>query len=116
MSIRFKGIHHHPKAPVRHNRPLQRSLGLKADDDFVIAIDVAGGVRGDGTGRLRDIEYPFSALLHKECVQMIPDLPGARRFRPEKRLISLVRFVVLLDEVTNVDLRLPKPRLESVPR
>src|SRR6185503_17317676 len=41
---------------------------------------------------------------------------GARRRAGQERLVAVVRLVVLLDEVADVDLLLPQAGLEAVPR
>src|SRR5262245_48081185 len=78
-------------------------------------IDVARTMRGDGTWNRRDVEDSFPALLHKEFVQMIPELLGALRRWSKEGLVSFVGFVILLDKITNVDLFPPKTRVESMP-
>src|SRR5207244_4293100 len=108
-------IQNHAKATVRHNRPLQGRLGLQANDDFALSIDVARPMGCDRAGYLRDVQYALLALLDKEQVQSIPELFGALCCGCKEGLISLVGLVVLLDEVSNIDFPLPKTRLESMP-
>ena len=97
-----------PEAAVRHDGPLERRVGLQADDDLVLAVDVAGRVGGDRAGNLRDVEHALLALLDEQFVQRVPDLLRARGRRREERPVALVRAVVLLDEVADVDLLLPE--------
>ncbi len=40
----------HPQPAVRHDRALQRGVGLQADDDLPVAVQVARRVAGDGGG------------------------------------------------------------------
>src|SRR5262245_65211059 len=115
VAVGFEGAGHHPEAAIRHDGALQRRLGLKTHDDFILTIDVAGSVRGDGTWNLGYIEDPFLALLHEQFVQMVPDLPGALRGGGKEGSVSFVGFVVLLDEIANVDLLPPETRMKSLP-
>ena len=95
--------------------PLERRFGLKTHDDFILAIDVAWAMRGDGTWNLRNVEHAFLSLFHKEFVQPIPQVLGPLGCGRKKRPVSLVWLVVLLDEVANIDLLLPETGLESLP-
>ena len=85
VSVGLQGIHNHAKSAVRHDGPLERRLGLKTDDDFILAIDVARAMRGDGTWNLGDVEHAFLALFHKEFVQTIPQIPWSARLRAQER-------------------------------
>ncbi len=105
----------HAEAAVRHDRALERRIGLQADDDLVVAVDVAGRVRGDGARNLRDIEHAFLALLDEQIRERLPDALRARGRRREERLVAVVGRVVGLDEGANVDLALPESPLEALP-
>ena len=85
----------HPKAAVRHDRALERRLGLEPDDDLVVAIDVSGRVRGDGARNLRDIEHALLALLDEQVGELLPDVLRARGRRGEERLVAVIGRVVL---------------------
>jgi hypothetical protein len=52
VAMRLEGVGDHPETAVRHDRPLQRCLGLQSDDDLVLTVDVARGVGGNGAGNL----------------------------------------------------------------
>ena len=78
------------KPPLGMMARFERRLGLKTDDDFILAIDVAGSVRGDGTWNLGDIEHPFPALLHEQFLQMIPDLRGSLRGGRKEGVVSFI--------------------------
>jgi hypothetical protein len=47
---------------------------------------------------------------------MTPDLLGAFRGRRKERFISFVGLVVLLDEITNIDLFAPEAWMKPLPR
>jgi len=70
-------------------------------------------MRGDRTWKLRNIEYPALALFEEQIVQLGPDAFCTCSGRSEKKLISLIRSVVLLYEVANIDLALPQTSLET---
>src|SRR5262245_24180096 len=107
IPINLERIRNHAEAAIRHNGALEGRFGLKADNDFVLAIDIARTVRGNGAWNLRDVEHTFLALFHKELVQPLPYLLGPLRCGRKKRLVPLIRLVVLLKTVTNIDLQSP---------
>src|ERR1051325_5585546 len=72
-------------------------------------------MRRDRTGNLRDVQHAFLAFFHKELVQLLPDLSRTPGCANQERFITFVWLVVLLDEIANVDLFLPKPAGESLP-
>ena len=74
VAVSLQCIQDQPEPPIRHDGALQRRVGLKTDNDFILAIDVTGAVRGNGTGHLRNVEHPFAALFRKERFQLFPDL------------------------------------------
>ena len=56
----------HAQAAIREDRALERLVGLQADDDLVVAVDVAGLVREQRRWRLRiDGEHALLPLLLK---------------------------------------------------
>ena len=80
----------HPPAAVRHDRPLQRRVGLQTDDDLVGRVDVAGSVRGDGApgwwrrcrrrpSPARPGTSPSVAATGRWCARS--GRPGSRRHR-----------------------------------
>jgi hypothetical protein len=60
---------------------LERRIGLQADDDLPVAVDVAGRVGRDGAGDLRDVEHALLPLLDEQRLERVPDPLGARRRR-----------------------------------
>ena len=111
LSICLQRTHNHSKATVRHNGPLERRLSLKTNDDLIVSIDVARNVRRDRAWNLGHIENAFLALFNKQVVQSSPySFCPFRRGRKE-RFISVVWLIVLLNEITNVDIFLPETRI-----
>ena len=80
VAVGLERIDDHAEAAVRHDGALQRRIGLKADDDLVLAVDVARGVGGDGAGNLRDVEHAFLPLLDEQLLQLVPESSGAARW------------------------------------
>ena len=115
VAVGFQGSGDHPEAAVRHDRAPERRFGLQPDDDFVVAVDVARGVGGDGARDLGDIEHALAALFGEEVGQLFPDRGRALRRRREEVGVAVVGRVILLDEVANVDLVLPQAFLEALP-
>ena len=104
VAIGLERVDDHPEAAIRHDGALERRLGLKTDDDFVLLVDIARIMRGDRTWNLRDVENSLFSFFQKEFIQLVPQRFGAFCGSREERLVSFVRCVVLLDEVADVDL------------
>ncbi len=115
VAIGLEARRHHPPAAERHDRPLQRRVGLQADDDLVLLVDVARRVRQDARGNLRDVEDALLALLREQRLQGLPDALGALGGAGQELAVAFVGGVVALDEVANVDLLRPMARLEAAP-
>ena len=113
-SHRLQRVQDHAQTTVGHDRALQRRVGLQADDDFVVPVDVAGLVSGE-TGNLGDVEHSFSSLLNEQLAEHAPEFLRARGCRSQKRAVAIVRLVVLLNEIANVDSFLPESRLKLLP-
>ncbi len=116
VAVGLERAQDHPEAAVRHDRALERGLGLETDDDLVRTVDVPRTVRRDRAWNLGDVEHALLPLLEEELVEPFPDRERARGSGREERRVSLVRLVVLLDEVPDVDLLLPQARPEPAPR
>src|SRR4029453_13199395 len=84
--------------------------------DLVLAVDVARGMRRDRARNLRDVEHALLSFLDEQLLERVPDAQRPRRGRRQEGLISVVRLVVLLNEVTNVDLFLPETGSKLLPR
>ena len=72
VAVGLEGTEHHAEAAVGHDGPLERRLGLQADDDLVLPVDVAGGVGRDRTGNLRDVEHALLSLLDEQLRSASP--------------------------------------------
>ena len=70
----------HAPAPVGDHGPLERGVGLQADDQLVVLVDVAGCVRRDRARDVRvDVVDAALALGREHRRQLLPDRRGARR-------------------------------------
>ena len=104
-----------PEAAIRHDGAFERGVGLQPNDDLVVFVDVAGRMGGDRTGSLGDVEHALLALLDEQRLERFPDLLRARGRRREKAAVTVVRLVILLDEVADVDLVLPESGPKPAP-
>ena len=106
----------HPPAAVRHDRPLQRRIGLQTDDDLVGGVDVAGSVRGDGgRGAGVDVVDALLPLGREHRRQSLPQRGGALGRPGQEAGVTGVRRVVALEEVADVDRVPPRTGGEAVP-
>ena len=101
-------------------RALERLVGLEANNGLLVAmgiIDVASGVAHDtrdGLG-VHIEDTTLLALLKQQVENLAPQLLGTLGRTYEERLIALVGGVVLLDEVSDVNLSRPDTFLEAFP-
>ena len=116
VSISLERVDDHPKTTVGHDCPLEWRLGLKSNDHFVTPIDIARIVGGDGTWNQGNVEHALFSFFHEEFVQAIPKVRCACGGARKEGIVSLIRLVVLLNEVADIDLPLPKSRFEVLPR
>ena len=115
VAVGLEGAGDHPEAAIRHDGAFERSVGLQANDDLAVPVDVAGCVRRNRTGNLGDVEDALLALLDEQRLEGLPDLLRACGRGREKTVVAVVRLVVLLDEIADVDLLLPESGPESAP-
>ena len=85
VAVRLQRTDHHAEAAVRHDGALQRRVGLQADDDLVVLVDVARGVGGDRTRDLRNVEHALLALLDEQrlSVSQMPCVRGVAGARKD---------------------------------
>ena len=103
------GIHDHLDAAVGHDGAFQRLIGLQADDDFEVFVDVARCVAvdaGDDVGV--DFQRGFGAVFFFHAFHhAVPQFGGSRGGGGEEAAVAFIRRVVLLDEVTHVHAGFP---------
>ena len=106
----------HPQSAVGENRPLERLVRLKAYNDLIFAIDIAGLV---GEQRRRGLsinrEHSLLSFVGEVRLQFCPNGLCALRWPREKVLVPRVRLDVPDDEIANVDGIRPTPGPKAVP-
>ena len=97
------------RPPNGKDGPLEGLVGLQADDDLVVAVDVAGLVREEGRGCLRiDGEHTLLSFLLEERLKLGPHGLGALGGAGEKPFISCVRGEVRWSRLSEQFLRIDK--------
>ena len=102
------GLDHAPAA-VGHHCALERSVGLETDDHVVVLADVTGLEGVDvGRGVGVNVEDAHLALFGEVLfLEGVPDPHGLFSGASQERGVALIRGVVQLDEVADVDLIAP---------
>ena len=78
----FRPVLDHAQAAVGHDGAAERLVGLQPDDDFVVAVDVAGRMASSEDGVLASTSStPFFHLLLEIGLQLRPDRLRALRDR-----------------------------------
>src|SRR5580765_1210359 len=89
--VSFEGINDHAHSAVGHDGTFKRRVRLQTDNDFVLAVDVPWGMRGDGTGYLRNVQHALLAFLHEQLLQAFPDFFRPVRWWRQKTMIAFIR-------------------------
>src|SRR5258706_15717431 len=97
ITIILEWVYDDLKTAVGHDSPLEWRLGLKSNDHFVVPIDIAWIVGGDGTWNQGNVEHALFSFLHEEFVQAIPKVRCACGGVRKEGIVSLIRLVVLLN-------------------
>ena len=105
------------KATIREESPFERFISLKTYDSFQILIDITR-LMGCDMGSYRCIRInhpPFFSFFFVEFEDLIPKLfsPFCRSY--QEGAIPLVRFIVALNKVTNINGLRPNARDEIFP-
>jgi hypothetical protein len=87
VAVGLEARRDHPPAAERHDRPLQRRVGLQADDDLVALVDVARRMRRDARRDLRDVEDALLALLANSGCKVF-QMPLVRSVAPARNVPS----------------------------
>ena len=113
------GLLDHTPTAVRHHGALARHIGLQTDNHIVDfrGIDVAGR---EGVDARRGVGvHVVDALLalHGQIVvvQILPQVLGLVGGVSQEGLVALIRRVVLLDEVADINVLLPVALSEAFP-
>ena len=120
VAVGGAGLLCHLDAAVGHEGALEGLIRLQTDDLLQILqrfVDVAGAVRSQAADDLRlHIQHAaFGALFLLELLQSSPQLVGRLGGAGQERLVAVVRGIVLLDEVADVDFLFPDAALKAFP-
>ena len=111
------GLDGHVDAAIGHESPLERRVGLQADDLLQILVDVAGLVGGDGRDGLA-VHIQHAALVTLFPVQAQhfgPQGLGAACRGGQELRAACVGRVVALNEIAYIDLARVGSGLEGIP-
>ena len=120
IAVVAAGFLRHLDAAERHERALERLVGLKTHNLLQILVgfaDVAGAVSGQAGNdvRLHIQHTALRALLFLQFLENAPEFIRRLRWAGEEALVSRVRLVILLNEIANVDFFAPDAALEAFP-
>ena len=117
VAVGLASSHCHTNATVYHKGALQWLVCLKANNLLKWLINVAGLVGGDSGNQLGiHIKYTtICGLLSKEIHNIRPKLCGSLSWTSEEGIIAIVRGVIPLNEVSDVDCFLPVTTDKAVP-
>jgi len=120
VAVGSAGLLRHLDAAVGHECTLQGLVGLQADDLlklFQALVDVAGAVCGQTADDL-GLHIQHAALGTLGLLQLLqcaPELIGGLGGASQERLVAVIRGVVLLDKVADVDFLFPDATLKAFP-
>ncbi len=108
IAVGGAGLLCHLDAAVGHEGTLQGLIGLQADDLLQILqalVDIAGAVSGQAADDfgLHVQHAALGALLLLQLLQGTPQLIGCLGGASQKAFVAVVRGVVLLDEIADID-------------
>ena len=120
IAVGRAGLLGHLDAAERHEGALERLVGLQADDLFQVlefGVDIAGAVGGQvGHDLSLHIQHAaFGALFLLQGLQRAPQLVGGFGGACQEGFVAVIRAVVFLDKVADVDFLFPEAALKAVP-
>ena len=120
VTVLGAGLFRHADAAERHESALQRLVRLKTHDLLQILqvfVDVAGLMGSQGRNNLgvHIQDAALGAFFLLQLLQSAPQLVGRFGRADQEGFVTVVRLIVLLDKVTNVDFFLPDGTLEAIP-
>ena len=120
IAIGRAGLFRHLDAAIWHERALQRLIGLQAYHLFQILqlfLDVARSIsrqrRDDLCLHVEDAALGTLFLL--QLLQLAPQLVGRFCRSCQEALITVIRLVVILDKITDIDFFFPDSSVKSFP-
>ena len=109
--------HCHTNAAVYHQSALERLVSLETNNLLKWFVNVASLVGGD-SGNLLGIHIKYATvcgLLCKEIHNIRPKLCGSLGWTSEEGIITVIRGVILLNEVSDINSSLPVATDKAVP-
>ena len=116
IAIGFQAVFDHADTTFREDTAFQRGVCLQPDDHLVFLIDITGPVCIDSLGKFCfGIIYPFFPFHLKHFGQFVPHFLRFLRRGYEESIVSFVRFVIVLDKISYIDLFFPGFTFELLP-
>ena len=117
IAVLLARITDHAHAAERIACTLERLIGLQADDNLVVLVEIARAEGRDGDNGLGvDItDTALFALLREQCIELLTQRSRACGSRSQKSAVTIIRGVILLDKVADIDLVFPVAAIKVVP-
>ena len=111
------GLLNHAPTAVGHHGALAGDVGLQADDHIILVIDIASGEGVDVRGSMGVDVINALLAFHGQIfvIQLFPQVLGLLGRGGQEGFITLIRRVVLLDEVTHINVLFPVAAGEALP-
>ncbi len=111
------GFFSHADTAERHESTLERLIGLKTNNLFQILIEIArcvGSNRGNDF-RIHVEHATLGTFFFLELLEFTPELVRSVRRTGEERFVAIIRLVVFLNKVADVDFFLPNATFKAFP-
>ena len=117
VAVLLARITDHTHAAERIACTLKRLIGLQTDNYLVVLVEIARAERRDGDNGLGvDIAYTaLFTLLREQCVELLTQRSRACGSRSQKSAVTIIRGVILLDKIADIDLVFPVAAIKVVP-
>ena len=117
ISIVFTCFHRHTDTAVRLQRTFERFVSLKTNDCLFFFVQITGTMRSDcGNNFGVHIQHTaFFSLLSGKIHNLFPKFFCVFCGICQKSIISVIRSVVFLNEISDIDLFFPDTRAEAFP-
>ena len=114
ITISVERIFHHAHTAFGEDTAFERSVRLQTDNDLFVLVDVARTIGGYTLRESRfDVVESFLAFHFEHLAELVPKREGVFGGRSQEAVVALIRGVVELDEVANVDFIFPNVSVEA---
>ena len=105
FAISFQRSTNHTNTAKRHNGTLQRGVRLKANDCFLLFVNISRFMGSNGRNcMVVNIEYTaFCVFLVHQCTDFLPQFPCAVGRSLQKGVIPIIGGIVVDNEVSDID-------------